>query len=351
MTDSITVHVPDHTTEYEIDFISDLDSLWSSVRKQIGDRKFLAVTDKNVLEKVKGVSGFDPVVIKPGESEKNLKNIEIILQGGFEKELDRHSVLVAIGGGVIGDMTGFAASLYMRGIPVIQVPTTLLAMVDSSIGGKTGVDCAQGKNLIGSFHAPERVIICREALDTLPKEEIQNGLGEMIKHGILGDEKHFEDLETLSQSLPRGEKQSKKNLDVDGIFGLVQDSIAVKHKIVESDERESGIRGFLNLGHTFGHAIEHISKYEIPHGRAVAIGCVMAANFALDKEMCDEETVDRIENIFHQFGIETFCDFPESEIFAAMKTDKKQKDGKVKLVLPRKIGEVEFYEILLSEYI
>lgn len=337
MQQTISVQVPDHAKTYDIVFHTSLEQAWEALKKQIGDRNFLAVTDKNVAQHVAGVRDFDPVVIEPGEPQKNMENIQKILDAGFKKGLDRHSVMVAIGGGVIGDMVGFAASLYMRGISVIQVPTTLLSMVDSSIGGKTGVDCQYGKNLIGSFHAPEQVIVAQEALDTLPMVEVRNGLCEMIKHGILGDKKHFEDLESIAHT----------DIDLQAVFDLVQDSIRVKQRIVEADEREAGIRGFLNLGHTFGHAIEHISQFQVPHGQAVAIGCVMAANFALEKDLCDEALVDRIENIFHQFGIETFCDYPETEIFAAMKTDKKQKDGKVKLVLPREIGKVEFYEIEL----
>jgi len=255
------------------------------------------------------------------------------LDKAFELNLDRQAVLVAVGGGVYGDLVGFGASVFMRGIPFIQVPTTLLAMVDSSVGGKTGFDCEHGKNLIGSFHQPEKVLCCPTFLETLPEVEVKNGLCEMIKHGIITSPDHFSNLRKV------------EGLDLKTISKLIPDSINIKKEIVEKDEKEAGIRGYLNLGHTFGHAIEHLSNFKIPHGQAVAIGCVMAAQFAAEKGICDWDLVDQIEDIFNHFEIELECDFEEASIFGAMTHDKKKKGGKIRLILPHKIGKVDYFDL------
>jgi 3-dehydroquinate synthase len=292
------------------------------------------VSDTNVAKHTSFLERFEKkeiFILDPKTDHKNWEGAEKILGACFAKNLDRSGVIIAIGGGVVGDMTGFVASIFMRGLPVIQVPTTLMGMVDSAIGGKTAINCKFGKNLIGSFHQPESILCCNDFLKTLPESEIKNGLAEMIKHGIIGSPAHFEDLEKIA----------KPNPNIEEIIPLIPDSIKIKIDIIQEDTQEKGARLALNLGHTFGHAIELLSDMNISHGQAVAIGTMMASNYSLEQEMCSIDLVDRIENIFNKFGIEVTCDFEESEIWEAMKHDKKKKDGHIRLVLPTSIGSVE----------
>lgn len=348
----ITITTPPSQDTYEVSFCDDFLALASHLKKQVGDRRFVLVTDQNIIEKSPFLGeSFDLgeaacVALKPGEIEKNWDSVEMILKTCFEAGLDRGSVLVAVGGGVIGDMTGFAASIFMRGIPFIQVPTTLLGMVDASIGGKTGIDCEYGKNLIGSIQQPDAVLVCAHFLLTLPDAEIKNGIAEMVKHGVVASEKHFSDLEKLAQSLPFV-KGGLRGI-VPEIFALAPASMNIKKNIIEADEKESGKRKFLNFGHTFGHAIELCSNFEVPHGRAVAIGCVMAAHYAAERDLCEWDLVDRLESIFHQFELDITCDIPEADIWKAMGTDKKKFGSELTLILPKTIGEVVYFKVNLE---
>ncbi len=342
---SIRITTPAKKETYDISFHENFEALASALKAQVGDRKLVLVTDENVHRKTEFLKQYfkdlaaELVVLKPGETEKNWSSIDTILKAGFENGLDRGSVFVAVGGGVVGDMTGFAASIFMRGVPFIQVPTTLLGMVDASIGGKTGIDCEYGKNLIGAIQQPEAVMVCNDFLETLPDLEIKNGIAEMVKHGVVSSEKHFKDLEALAT----------KDWPVvrEEILGLAPASMNIKKTIVEADEKEAGQRKFLNFGHTFGHAIELCSNFEIPHGRAVAIGCVMAANYAAERELCDWDLVDRLENIFNQFEVDLTCDIAEEDIWKAMGTDKKKFGSELTLILPKKIGKVDYFNVTL----
>lgn len=341
---NITIKVPAQKQRYEIAFFDTFTTLKQNLKTQLNGRKYLLVTDKNVLKETKFFTpnqrknpGDDLVVLTPGEASKNWASIDKILKAAFEAGLDRDAVIVAVGGGVIGDMAGFSASIFMRGIPFIQVPTTLLGMVDASIGGKTGIDCEYGKNLIGAIQAPEKILVCDQFLKTLPDVEIQNGIAEMVKHGIVADKVHFKALEKLA-------KEDFKTIRAQ-IFKLAPASMMIKKRIVESDEKETGKRKMLNFGHTFGHAIEHVSNYRVPHGRAVAIGCVMAAQYAAEREICMEGLVDRIENIFNQFEVDLTCKISEEKLWAAMRHDKKKKAGRLCLILPERIGKVRYYEV------
>lgn len=335
---SLVINLPVRKISYEIEFSETFKELNTRLKEQIGKRKFLIVSDQNVDKFTSFLNTFDKkniLILPPGEKTKHWPYVEKILDKCFEEKLDRSAVLVAIGGGVIGDITGFAASIYKRGIPVIQIPTSLLAMVDASIGGKTGIDCQYGKNLIGTFHQPEKIYACEEFLKSLPLSEIKSGLGEMIKHGILGSPKHFTDLEKIANPNPTAKR----------IFPLVRDSMNIKSQVVEQDEREGGARMQLNLGHTFGHAIELLHDFKFSHGIAVAIGTVMAAQYALEHGICNEETVDRIENIFNKFEMDITCDLSEEQIWQAMANDKKVKEGRIRLVLPEKIGKVRVHTV------
>jgi len=349
---------------YTINFFTDNNSknLIQKLEEQINNRNCIFVTDENVFAKTdffKNSDIINPknnrniVVLPAGEENKTWENIEKILDACFEHNLDRSSCLIAIGGGVIGDMTGFASSIFMRGIPFLQVPTTLLSMVDSSVGGKTGIDTPHGKNLIGAFHQPEAVFCCENFLSTLEFIEIQNGLSEMIKHGILGSPKHFENLEKLLRTHAEICKNTKitdtGNRELlQQIFTLVPESVSVKKNIIEQDETEKfgGVRGFLNLGHTYGHAIELLSNFQVPHGIGVAKGIICALQTSENRNILDKDNNSsdkhKIEKIFEYANINTDHDFSDAEIEKAMMHDKKKKDGKIQLILIKKIGEVTY---------
>lgn len=329
----LEVQIPSAQKTHRIEFPESQDDLARELKQYIENRSYVLVTDENV-RKFSDLPKIFPseniFVLPEGEEAKTWKWSEKLLSFCFEKHLDRSSVLISLGGGVVTDVTGFAASLFMRGTNVVHIPTSLLGMVDAAIGGKTAINCEYGKNLIGTIHQPEKVSCCRKFLQSLPESEIKNGLCEMIKHGIIASPQHFEDLEKIANPHPTG----------DQIFPLIRDSIEIKMKFIEEDEMEKDARLALNLGHTFGHGIELLSEYKISHGQAVAIGCVMAANYAVEHGICDEKTRDRIENIFHAFKINTRCDFAESDIWKAMQHDKKCVNGRIRLILPTKIGAI-----------
>ncbi len=357
----IDITIQNTLKKYTIDFFTDnnFDVLYKSIESQIQNRNCLFVTDKNVFAKTdffqkKELQNYNIVVLPAGEQNKTWESIEKILDACFQHNLDRSSCLIAVGGGVIGDMTGFASSIFMRGIPFIQVPTTLLSMVDSSVGGKTGIDTPHGKNLIGAFHQPEAVFCAQYFLSTLECIEIQNGLSEMIKHGILGNKKHFHNLENLLQTHTKiftqtqpSERINTENKNVlHEIFTLVPESISVKKNIIQQDETErfGGVRGFLNLGHTYGHAIELLSNFQVPHGIGVAKGIVCALQTSQERKIFEGEKneAQKIKEIFRSANIDTSHSFSDTEIEKAMMHDKKKKNGKIRLILIKKIGEVTY---------
>ncbi|MBU1019395.1 MAG: 3-dehydroquinate synthase [Patescibacteria group bacterium] len=228
--------------------------------------KYCVITDENIYNHYKELipGEFDLIVKTPGESIKTLENIGTAAEKLLNLSLNRESTLIALGGGTIGDFTGFLASIYMRGIPYIQIPTTLLAMIDSSIGGKTGVNLEGGKNMLGTFYQPQKIILDPKFLQTLPKKELLNGIAETIKHACTFDKKLFEFLEKNSEKILAKDKKT--------LAGLIEKSATIKKKIVEKDEKEKGPRMLLNYGHTIGHAVEKASSYRLSHGEAVAIG-------------------------------------------------------------------------------
>ena len=337
---SLSVTIPANPQHYDIVFPEDAASLWAGLKKQIGSRDFLLVTDMNVMKftEIPEWAQGNLLVLPAGEQTKRWHSIGQITTAAFENHLDKGSVFVSLGGGVITDMVGFAAMIFLRGIPVIHIPTSLLGMVDASIGGKTGIDSQFGKNLLGGIHQPEQVICGKNFLETLPERELKNGVCEMIKHGILGSKEHFDHLKKIASPHPKGEE----------IFELVSESLQIKASIVERDVLESGERMKLNLGHTFGHAIELLSDFETPHGQAVAMGTMMATQYALDHGICDEETADQIEDIFNAFEIDTLIPYDEDDIWAAMAHDKKIRNRVLRLILPAAIGEVVIEEVPLK---
>lgn len=280
----------------------------------------------NQLEKSLDKAGIKAVkyVIKNGEKSKNAENYINILNFLAENRLTRTDTVIALGGGVVGDLAGFAAATFLRGIGFIQIPTTLLAMVDSSVGGKTAIDLKSGKNLAGAFYQPNLVLCDYNALDTLSNEVFSDGCAEVIKYGVIGDSELFTHL------LEKGKAFDRER--------VISDCVKMKRDIVNKDEFDTGLRQLLNLGHTFGHAIELCSKYKITHGRAVAIGMVIAARGAADCKICDENCVKSIEEINKKFGLPVSTDFGAEELYSVMLSDKKRKGDNITVVVPEKIG-------------
>lgn len=291
-------------------------------------------------------SGFHvaTIVVPEGEEHKSLDSLAVIYDRLVAERFDRGSWVMALGGGVIGDMAGFAAATFLRGIPYVQVPTTLLAQVDSSVGGKTGVNHREGKNLIGAFYQPRLVIIDVDALGTLPKRELVAGLAEVIKYGVIADPRLFGLLEErLDRVLA---------LDRELLVEIVSTSCAIKARVVEQDEREDDYRSVLNFGHSVGHALEALTGYaELLHGEAVAIGIVQAATISARQGLCDEKSLGRIRGVVEKSGLPTEVPLNVNlkELVRAMEVDKKSAGGKIKFVLCRGIGVTEFRWFSLEE--
>lgn len=293
--------------------------------------KTLIVSDDNVaslwIEPVKAslvASGFEvyDFVIPHGESSKNADNLIAILNFAAENSFSRSDTFVALGGGVVGDLCGFAAATYMRSIGFVQIPTSLLAAVDSSVGGKTAIDLDAGKNLAGAFHQPKLVICDIDCFDTLPDEEFANGMGEVIKYGMFCDS---ELLDMLGN-------------DID-IQATVARCVSIKARVVEADEFEKGERAFLNFGHTVAHAIEVLSGYSTPHGSAVAAGMVAITKACTAKGICEAEVLDILLSLLKKYNLPDRFDYSVDDIYSATLKDKKNANGSITLVLPTEKGK------------
>lgn len=268
------------------------------------------------------------------EEHKRLNTIERLAERLVEAGADRGSALVAVGGGVTGDVVGFLASIYMRGIPCFQVPTTLLAQVDSSVGGKTGVDLEVGKNLLGTFHQPQVVWIDPLFLESLPSEEFRQGMAEVIKTAMIGDVALWNFLETNSQAV--------KNREPEALLYVVESCVHLKASIVKLDSKESGLRRVLNLGHTVGHAIERVSRYQIRHGDAVAMGLVASARLAFRRGQLEALVLERLEDLcrFWDLPVRIPKALSPDDLVSATMADKKLIGGRLHFVLPLGIGTV-----------
>jgi 3-dehydroquinate synthase len=299
------------------------------------DTKVVVVTNPTVsklhldslLSKLKAKE-LHVVTIPDGEEYKTLKTIEDILNECFEYKLDRKSMLIAFGGGVIGDMTGFAASLYQRGIGFVQIPTTLLSQVDASVGGKTGVNNKYGKNLIGAFYQPKAVYIDPNFLDTLPPREFSAGVAEIIKMAVMFDKSYFEFLKEARYDNKEWLKEAIKR------------SVELKASVVNQDEKEAGIRAVLNYGHTFAHVIENETNYKTYlHGEAVAIGMVMANELAMALELLTQEEANMIKKLLEDANLPTSYDIKDVDSFYEhFFLDKKSANNSIKFILPNSIG-------------
>ncbi len=304
-------------------------------------RKMCIVTDSNVAplyaESVKDLladvcADISLCVFTAGENSKNLDTISDFYKFFVENHLDRRSVLIALGGGVVGDMCGFGAATYMRGIPFVQIPTTLLSQVDSSVGGKTGVDFMGNKNMVGAFYQPELVYINTDTLNTLPYREVAAGLAESVKHG------YIQDTEYLKFFMDN--KESIKALDSEAISRVVYGSCKVKSYVVSKDEKESGLREILNFGHTFGHAVESLSGFDMLHGECVAVGMLAALYLSMKRGAVDPKDIDEAKALMEYFELPVNIEgFDTDRIYAQMFNDKKTKNGVINITALRKIGD------------
>ena len=273
------------------------------------------------------------VILEDGEQFKNADSLNQIYTALLDNKFNRDSTIVALGGGVVGDIAGFAAASFMRGIPFIQIPTTLLSQVDSSVGGKTGINHLLGKNMIGAFYQPQAVIIDMYVLKTLDLREISAGLAEVIKYGLIWDKAFFDHLETYINDL--------KNLNIIQLEQAIYRSCEIKAEVVSQDEKETGLRAILNLGHTFGHAIENCLGYgEWLHGEAVGCGMVMAAQMSLAHDWISDIDFDRISKLINAAGLPIKKpNISKDDFLAAMSLDKKNKNQEIYLVLQQGIGK------------
>ena len=293
-------------------------------------------------------AGFDIAhcLLPAGERYKTLKSIQKIYDCALAHRLERSSTLVALGGGVIGDMTGFAAATWLRGIHVVQIPTSLLAMVDAAIGGKTGVNHPQGKNLIGAFHQPRLVLIDPNTLQTLAGREFRAGMAEVIKYGVIWDAALFERLEQSDRL------DQRRYLSPQLILDILNCACQAKAEVVTQDEKEAGLRAILNYGHTIGHAIESLTGYRLfNHGEAVALGMIAAADIAVDLGLWSQSDAERQRTLVRKVNLPTQLpsDFDPSPVLAVLQTDKKVKAGRVRFILPTQIGQVTITDQVPAE--
>ncbi len=330
------------SASYEI-FIGEdiLDRIGMIITKNNCASRYVIITDSNVailhgerlLTTLKETGlKIDMIEFPAGEASKNIDTTLDIIKKLIDIGIDRRSALIALGGGVVGDIVGFVASTYMRGIPYYQIPTTLLAQVDSSIGGKTAIDLPEGKNLMGTFYQPKGVFIDLSFLKTLPSREFNSGMAEIVKYGIIDDTELFDLLESKTKAI--------KDKDITLLSTIIGKSCRIKKGIIEIDEKETGLRRILNFGHTIGHAIEAESDYSISHGDAVSIGMVAATRISQKLKYLPSEDRKRIEHLIKATGLP--CRIPISisteGILARLKVDKKKEDDANKFVLLKKLG-------------
>ena len=352
----LTVNLPQES--YQIAIASDsLKQLGSQMKQLEIGNKVLVISNPEIfghygdlcLKSLKD-AGFETYthLIPAGEEYKNLQSIQQVYDTAQANHLERSSTFMALGGGVIGDMTGFSAATWLRGVNFVQVPTSLLAIVDASVGGKTGVNHPQGKNLIGAFYQPKLVAIDPNLLKTLPPREFRAGIAEVIKYGVIWDEDLFTKLEH------HGDLDTLDNVGNELLENIITRSCQAKAEVVSQDEKESGLRAILNYGHTIGHAVESLTHYkQFVHGEAVAIGMVAAGKIALEMGLWTQEEAARQDALIAKAGLPT--DIPSKididDILETIKSDKKVKAGKVRFILPTAIGKVTITDKVTPEII
>ena len=343
MSDRMTVH-RDGKPIYDIVMEDNYDKLGKEVAAlSVQERRLCVVTDSTVAELYSEtvIRQLEPVckevhlfVFEAGEKNKNLDTVRKLYEFLIQNHYDRNDMLVALGGGVVGDLCGFTAATYLRGIRFIQVPTTLLSQVDSSIGGKTGVDFDAYKNMVGAFHMPQLVYTAAASLLTLTEEQFACGMGEVIKHGLIMDAGYYEWLQEHREEI------LARDLSICEQMILI--SCRIKRDVVEQDPTEQGIRGILNFGHTLGHAIEKLMDFKLLHGQCVALGSIAAAYLSAGRGEITMDEAVQIRNVFEEFGLPvSIKDFglAKEAVIAATKNDKKMDSGKIKFILLHRIGE------------
>lgn len=350
---SLTVELGDRS--YPIEIGSGwLDHCGERLKRTVKGRSVVVISDSNVaplyaetaLESLQRAGyGAALCVVAAGEHAKSQDVLSYIYDFLLDRHLPRQGAIVALGGGVVGDLAGYAAATYLRGVDFIQVPTSLLAMVDSSVGGKTGINHSKGKNLIGAFWQPRLVFVDTDLLRTLPPRELMSGLGEVIKHGIIRDAAYFDFVENRAEAILA--------VDAKAMAHVVEGSCRIKSSVVAADEREtSGVRALLNFGHTIGHAIETICGYgTLTHGEAVSLGMRASGRIALERKLWSATDYGRMCALLQR------CGFPShlsgttdlDLLLATMKLDKKVKDGRVRFVLPTRIGEVRLVDDVTAD--
>ncbi len=322
-------------------------------RRACGGERAVVVTDTNVgplyaipVKQSLERAGYaaDVYTFEAGEEHKRAETLVGILEFMATRELTRGDVVVALGGGVVGDVAGFAAATYMRGCNLVQVPTSLLAMVDSSVGGKTAIDLAAGKNLAGAFWQPRAVVADVGCLATLTPEQFADGCGEVVKHAVIADPDLFSELERTPLTL------DLLMSDVGRVALLVARNVDIKRAVVVSDERESSARKLLNFGHSIGHAVEACERYRLGHGNCVSIGMGMIARAAAARGICDAALPGRIRALTAAHGLHTTCDRGVDELYAAALHDKKRRGDTIDLVLPRALGDCFIQTTALDDF-
>jgi len=318
-----------------------IERLAQFVGEHLGGRPVVTIADETVAELYRegrfGRTSWESetVTFPPGERSKTRDTWALLTDALLERGVGRDGAVVSLGGGVAGDLAGFVAATYMRGLPYLQVPTTLLAMVDASVGGKTGVDTPEGKNLIGAFHPPVAVVADPRVLGTLPEREYRGGLAEAVKHGLIADREYFRWMERAADDLLRREP--------DAVQHLVRRSVEIKAEVVSGDERETGRRAILNAGHTVAHALEHATGYEIAHGEAVALGLVAESELAVRLGIAAPAVRERVEALLARFGLPVRLPrpIPPETLIAAMASDKKNRDSRIRFALPSALGRMQ----------
>ena len=347
MTDSLSIGMEERS--YRIHFGDGILTETGNVCRELGlGKKAAVVTNPTVGSFYRATvvdalvaAGFEAVCIEipDGEEYKTSETLNGIYDGLIDHGLDRGSFIVALGGGVVGDVAGFAAASYLRGIPFVQVPTSLLAQVDSSVGGKTGINHRKGKNLIGAFYQPRAVVIDAAVLDTLPEREYLNGLAEVIKYGVAMDRDLFDYLRDNATRILARERES--------VLAIIRRSCAIKASVVEQDERETGLRAVLNYGHTMGHAVETLTGYTTwKHGEAVAIGMAQAARFSEAMGYSGAADTEAVLRLLQAYGLPIEApSFPASDYTEALFRDKKVRDGGISFVFNKGIGDFRIERI------
>lgn len=338
------LHVDLGKDSYDIIFEKNLlEKLPNYIKTVYKGKKLFIVTDTNVekyyrktMEDILKDYDYTFYVLEAGEKSKNLENVSKIYKELINASISRDDLIVAFGGGVVGDIAGFAAATYLRGVPFIQVPTTLLSQVDSSVGGKVGVDLPEGKNLVGAFNQPKIVLIDTQILSTLTDRYFFDGLAEVVKYGCIYDKKLFSLLETLKDRQAVMEK----------IEEILYESCNIKRIVVEEDEKEHGLRMILNFGHTIGHGIEQYNNYEkYTHGEAVSIGMAKILEIGERKGITETGTTERVKDLLKHFNLPITTEYDKTELINMMKRDKKNKRGELSFILIKKIGEFKILKV------